>query len=124
MNWLLLVHVTLVAISLLLFIWRGVRMWSGCPVESRWLRRLLPDTVDTLLLASGVFLASFWHVAPWHDGWLAAKLGAILIYIMFGFVALQYHGDYRIRRASFVIALLVMSYIVAVAHSMSIWPWL
>ncbi|TLS78004.1 hypothetical protein FE236_02655 [Mariprofundus erugo] len=124
MSGLLLLHVTLVVISLVLFTWRGVRMWSGRPVDSRRAGRLIPDTIDTLLLISGVVLAYLWHVAPWADGWLAAKLAAIVVYILFGFVALQYRGDRRINRVSFIIALLVMGYIVAVAHTMQIWPWL
>jgi len=123
MAWLLPLHVTLVVVSLLLFVWRGARMWRGRPACGRLLHRILPDSVDTLLLGSGVLLAYALHVAPWQDAWLAAKLIAIVLYILLGFIAFRHRGSVWINRTSFIIALMTVVYIVAVAHTMQPWPW-
>jgi len=120
---LLLLHVSLVGLSLLLFFWRGLHMWVGRPVSGKVARRILPDTVDTLLLVSGIVLAYSMQFAPWQDAWLAAKLLAVLLYIVFGFIALVDTASRWIKRSSFLIALLTVLYIVAVAHTMQVAPW-
>ncbi|WP_018295380.1 SirB2 family protein [Mariprofundus ferrooxydans] len=121
--WLLPLHISLVGLSLVLFTWRGVRMWQGRPINGRLLHRYVPDTVDTMLLASGILLAWSLQVMPWHAAWLAAKLIAILLYILLGFVVFRYRGAIWINRACFVIALITVVYIIAVAHTMQPWPW-
>ncbi|MDX8405814.1 MAG: SirB2 family protein [Mariprofundus sp.] len=123
MTWLLPLHVGLVSLSLLLFIGRGIRMWMDKPVSSHLWRRVLPDTVDTLLLGSGILLAYSMHVTPWQDDWLAAKLVAIVLYVLLGMVAFRHSGALWIKRSCLMIALLTVVYIVAVAHSMQAWPW-
>jgi len=123
MSGLLLLHVSLVGLSLLLFIWRGLRMWVENPIVGRVARRVLPDTVDTLLLISGITLAYSMQFAPWQDSWLAAKLLALFLYIVFGFIALDRPVSLWIKRSSFLIALLTVLYIVAVAHTMQAVPW-
>ena len=121
--WLLPLHVSFVGLSLLLFTWRGLGMWKGRPLKGRLLHRILPDTVDTLLLGSGVLLAYALRMAPWHDTWLAAKLAAVVLYILLGFVTFRYRGAVWVKRASFTSALVTVVYIIAVAHSMQPWPW-
>jgi len=117
------VHVTLVVLSLLMFLWRGLRMWVENPIEDPVWRRVVPDTVDTLLLLSGILLAYLMQVAPWDDMWLAVKLTAIVVYILAGFVALAHTAPRWLRRTCFMVALLTVVYIVAVAHTMQVRPW-
>jgi len=122
-GWLLPLHVSLVGLSLLLFVWRGLRLWFGSPLTGRSLHRTLPDTVDTLLLASGILLAYALGVAPWQDAWLAAKLIAIVLYILLGFVSFSFRGALWVSHLCFIFALMTVVYIVAVAHTMQPWPW-
>ncbi len=50
-------HLTTIAISLALFILRGVWMMADSPrLQARWVR-IVPHLNDTLLLASGIGLA-------------------------------------------------------------------
>ncbi|MDQ6992813.1 MAG: SirB2 family protein [Mariprofundus sp.] len=123
LGWLLPLHISLVGLSLFLFIWRGVLAWQGKCMQRRLLQRFVPDSVDTLLLASGILLAYTLGFAPWQDFWLAAKLTAILFYIGLGFVAFGHGGSVRLRHFSFIFALLAVVYIVAVAHTMHASPW-
>jgi len=62
-------------------------MWCQRSPTSRLWRRVLPDTIDTLLLISGVWLAAKLQLYPFVDGWLTLKLTAVLVYIGLGFGA-------------------------------------
>ena len=99
-------------------------MWREQPVQQLLWRRIVPDTVDTLLMATGITMAVLLEVAPWENSWLAAKLIALLVYIGLGTVAFRFGRTLLIRRSSFVAALFVFSYIISVAYSRSPWPWL
>jgi len=111
------------ATSLLLFVWRGISMWRGKPVQQHMWRRTVPDAVDTLLLFTGITMAVLLEIAPWEYGWLAAKLIALLVYIGLGTVAFRFGRTMLIKRSAFVAALVVFAYIVSVARSMDPWPW-
>jgi len=82
------VHVAAAATSLTLFLLRARWMlWSPARLETRWVR-VVPHLVDTVLLASAVWLA--WQLgADGTRGWLAAKLIAVLVYMAAGTVALK-----------------------------------
>jgi len=118
------IHMSCATISLLLFSWRGISMWREQPVQQLLWRRIVPDTVDTLLMATGITMAVLLEVAPWENSWLAAKLIALLVYIGLGTVAFRFGRTLLIRRSSFVAALFVFGYIISVAYSRSPWPWL
>jgi uncharacterized membrane protein SirB2 len=117
------IHMSCAITSLLLFIWRGVSMWREKPVQQRLWRRTVPDAVDTLLLITGITMAALLEVAPWENGWLAAKLIALLTYIGLGTVAFRFGRTLLIKRSCFIAALVVFAYIVSVARSMDAWPW-
>jgi len=122
-QYLLPLHMICIVISLLLFIWRGVSMWTGKPLTTLLWRRTVPDKVDTLLLASGIGMAFALGISPLDSGWLAAKLGGLLAYISFGIVALKDTLNPRLKRCCFIAALGMFAYIVAVARTMSPMPW-
>jgi len=48
-------HACCALLTLLLFVWRGSLAVDRPPISRRWLR-WVPDSVDTLLLATGVAL--------------------------------------------------------------------
>ena len=108
-------HVAVVAISLTGFAARGVLMLARSPLlEARWIR-VAPHVVDTVLLASGIWLAWFSHQYPFVQPWLTAKLLGLFAYIGFGTIALRLGKTRTVRGVFFVLALATAAYIVAVA---------
>ena len=108
-------HILFAAISITGFVLRGVLAIKGSPVLQRpWLRRL-PHINDTLLFSAGVALAFLTHQIPFVDAWITAKLAAVLLYIVLGFVALRKTVPAKLRLASGIGALAVATYIVCVA---------
>jgi uncharacterized membrane protein SirB2 len=104
-------HMGAAAVSLLLFALRGGWMLvSPAQLQRRWVR-VAPHVVDTLLLASALWLA--WRIGP--APWIVAKVVAVLVYIALGTVALKRGRTRGIRVAAFAAALLTFGYIVSVA---------
>ncbi len=108
-------HLATIALTLTLFILRGVWMMADSPrLQARWVR-IVPHVNDTLLLASGIALAVLIQQYPLVHGWLTAKFFALIAYIVLGTVALK-RGKTRSRRiAAWIAALLVFGYMAAVA---------
>jgi uncharacterized membrane protein SirB2 len=117
-------HLTTIAITLTLFVLRGVWMMADSPrLQARWVR-IVPHINDTLLLASGIGLAVLLQQYPLVHGWITAKVFALILYIVLGTVALK-RGRTRGRRiAAWVGALLVFGYMVAVAVTHDPFPFL
>ncbi len=113
-------HLGFVAITVTLFLSRG--LWTlvqGTPPAGRW-ARVLPHANDTLLLASGLGLA--YLSGYWSQPWLMAKLGGIVLYIGLGLLALR-PGSPRAQRAgAFAAALVVLAYVIAVALAKQVLP--
>jgi uncharacterized membrane protein SirB2 len=108
-------HVTLAALSGLLFLIRGFWMLSGSArLQQRWVN-IAPHVVDTLLLASAIGLAVWSSQYPGQSAWLTGKVGGLLAYIGLGVVALKRGRTPQIRAAAFAAALVCFAYIVAVA---------
>ncbi len=119
MNYLLLkhLHMTCAALSGALFLLRGLWMLQDSPrLGQRWVRTL-PHLIDTVLLASAVTLAVWSAQYPLPQPWLTAKVGALLLYIVLGSVALKRGRSKGIRAAAFLAALATFAYIVSVALS-------
>lgn len=110
-------HVSCVILSGCGFLVRGVLMARDSPwLKSPWARRL-PDTVDSLLLASAITLALMSGQYPFVHGWLTAKVLGLLVYIGLGIRALRPGANKNVRMASWFAALGVLGYIVSVALS-------
>jgi uncharacterized membrane protein SirB2 len=108
-------HLATIAISLALFILRGLWMIAESPrLSARW-ARIVPHVNDTVLLVSGISLAYTLGLSPLEHGWLAAKIVALLAYIMLGTMALKRGKTRGQRIAAWIAALLVFGYMVAVA---------
>ena len=119
MNYLLLkhLHMTCAALSGAFFLLRGLWMLQDSPrLGHRWVRTL-PHLIDTVLLASAVTLAIWSAQYPLAQPWLTAKVGALLLYIVLGSVALKRGRSKGMRAAAFLAALATFAYIVAVALS-------
>lgn len=110
-------HVLFVFLSLTGFLLRLFWRWRRPQrLQLRWVR-VLPHVNDTALLATGLAMVVRYHWWPWQQPWLAAKLLALLVYIVLGAVALR-----RGSGGAAVAALAVFAYIVAVALGKQVVP--
>ena len=108
-------HLSTIALTLALFVLRGVWMMRESPrLHASWVR-IVPHLNDTLLLASGISLAILTRQYPLLNGWLSAKLFALFLYIVLGTIALKRGQTQGQRIAAWIAALLVFCYMVAVA---------
>ncbi len=111
------VHVACAVLSGGGFFIRGILMMR----ESVWLQarmvKVVPHVVDTVLLVSAIALASQWGWAALQLPWILAKIVALLVYIGLGVVALRAGPSKRVRVLAWLAAMLVFTYIIAVAVS-------
>jgi uncharacterized membrane protein SirB2 len=117
-----LLHQTCALLSISGFVLRGGLMLgdSGLLGE-RWMRTW-PHVIDTLLLATGVWMAVNLQFHPGNSPWLTAKLLALLAYIALGFVALRLGKTKRVRSVALLAALVCFGYIGLVAFTRSPLP--
>lgn len=108
-------HITCVVLSGLGFLLRGFWMLQESPRLQGRLPRVAPHVVDTLLLGSALALAFLSGQYPFVQGWLTAKVLALLAYIGCGSVALKRGCSKAVRGIFFVMALSCFAYIVSVA---------
>lgn len=116
-------HVTCAMMSIAGFAVRGALMLAGSPLPGRRFVRVAPHVVDTVLLASAVWLAWFLGQVPFVQSWITAKVLALFVYIALGMVAMRPGRSRKRRGAAFAAALAVAAYIVAVALRRSATPW-
>lgn len=109
------IHVGSVVLSVSGFVARGALMLARSPLLATRFVRVAPHVVDTLLLASALWLA--WAIGqyPFVNGWLTAKVLGLVAYIVLGSVALKRGRSRRVRALAFVAALATVGYIVSVA---------
>lgn len=116
-------HMGCAAASGALFLLRGGWMLRASPaLQQRWVK-IAPHLVDTALLASAIALAVWSGQSPGRQPWLAAKLCALVAYIVLGTIALKRGKTLAVRASALVAALLVFAYIVAVAVTRQPWPF-
>jgi len=109
------VHVICAALSIAGFALRGALMMRDSALLQARLARVAPHVIDTLLLASAVALSWQSGQYPFAQGWLTAKLLALILYIVLGTVALKRGRTKRARMVAFWLALLTVLYIASVA---------
>jgi uncharacterized membrane protein SirB2 len=116
-------HVGCAALSIAGFAARGALMLSGSPWLQRRFVRVAPHVVDTVLLASAIWLAWFLGQMPFGSAWITAKVLALIAYIVLGAIALRHGRTRPVRIAAFGAALAAAGYIVAVALTRDATPW-
>jgi uncharacterized membrane protein SirB2 len=111
-----LAHVTTVLASGALFFSRGLLVQAG---RSDWAQsailRYLSYTIDTALLAAALMLLAILPAANYQNGWLAAKIVLLLVYIVLGSFALKRAPTQRKRLLCFVAALVIYGFMLTVA---------
>ena len=107
-------HLITAGASLAGFVLRGVWMWRRSPLLRHRITRIAPHLNDTLLFLSALWLAvtlGYWPIPLW----LAAKIAAVVLYIVTGACGLHYAGTPPRRKLFFCLALALFAYVVAVA---------
>lgn len=116
------IHVLSAAVSIGLFVLRGIWMMRDSPRRrARW-ARIVPHVNDTILLVSAIGLALLTYQYPLVHGWLTAKVIGLFVYIGLGLVALRFGRTRRVRTLAWVAAVAVFVYIVSVALTRSPLP--
>ncbi len=112
-------HVTAVIASGLIFLIRGVAV----QVHATWPLaapvRYASYAVDTVLLAAGAALVAILPSAMFANGRLAVKLTLVVVYILFGTLALERARTQRRRRLCLLAALCTYGVIVTIAWTHS-----
>lgn len=108
-------HVGCVALSLAGFVARGGLMLAGSPLLQARFVRVAPHVVDTVLLASAVWLAWSLGQYPFVHGWITAKVLGLVAYIALGTIALRRGRTKAVRAAAFAGALAAAGWVVSVA---------
>jgi uncharacterized membrane protein SirB2 len=108
-------HVGAVVLSLTGFAARGALMLAGSRLLEARFVRVAPHVIDTVLLASALWLCWVIGQYPFVQGWLTAKVLGLLAYIVLGSIALRRGRTRGARVAAFVGALAAAGYIVCVA---------
>jgi len=122
------VHIFTVILSGSLFALRGMFALAG----ARWPHaapvRYLSYTIDTTLLTAALMLVSILPGAMFANGWLAAKLVLVVVYVVLGVLAMKRGRTRGIRWGCYVAALLVFATIYGIArmhHPLGwLYPWL
>lgn len=114
-----LVHISCAGISISLFLLRGVLQFSGVDWRQRRWLRIAPHVNDTVLLGAAIALSLYSHQYPLAQGWLTAKVLALLLYIGLGSIAFRRGLPRSQQAAAFIAALLTVGYIVATAINRS-----
>jgi uncharacterized membrane protein SirB2 len=116
-------HVTCVVLTYSLFVTRGILMLvDSTALQARW-ARVAPHVIDTVLLGAAIGMLVIAQLNPLHAPWLIAKIVGLLLYIGIGTVALKRGRTRGLRIAAWLLAQLVLFYIVAVAFAKSPWPF-
>lgn len=111
------IHLLTVSFSILLFILRYIWMILESPLlQKKWVK-ILPHIIDTLLLVSAIILAIQISQYPFVDGWLTAKVIALLLYIVLGTIALKRGKTKALRVFAGLLAIVTFAYILTVAIS-------
>jgi uncharacterized membrane protein SirB2 len=108
-------HIALAAASVTLFVARvlGVLWQARWPLRSAL--RVASVAIDTLLVSAGGLLWWFLSLHPGRDRWLLLKLVLIVAYIGLGSLAMRRARTRAGKAAAFVLALLAIAAVVALA---------
>ncbi|MES9903865.1 MAG: SirB2 family protein [Sedimenticola sp.] len=121
--WIKNAHVITVVFNIAFFSLRYYWMLRRSSQVNKKIVRWISQLNDTLLLIAGIALALHIHQYPFQVQWLTVKLVGLLLYIIFGTLALKRGKSRKARRIYGVLALLTVGYIVTVALSRTAASW-
>jgi uncharacterized membrane protein SirB2 len=115
-------HVAFAYLTVASFVARGLLSIAESPLRNaKWIK-IAPHVIDTFLLLFGIALAVTLAISPLANGWLMAKIVALVAYIGFGVMAMRAKTR-RLKIVGFVAAIAAVGYIFAVAYSKQVMPF-
>ena len=112
------VHVTAVLCSGSLFLLRGLMLQCGRTALARAAAlRYLSYTIDSVLLTAALMLFTMLPAVVFGNGWLAAKLVLLVLYVALGIAALRADSSPRRSRVCFLAALVVFGTMFSIART-------
>lgn len=115
-----LVHIVCAYLTGAGFLLRGVWALADNPLSQHRLTKVVPHIIDTLLLLAALGMLYSWSISLPANPWLVAKIFALLVYIGFGLLMLRWGQTTRARLFGMLGGVATYAYIVAVAHSKSV----
>ena len=106
------------------FALRGYWMYTENPLLATRRAKIIPHTIDSVLLASAILMLVQWQMSPLGQPWLMAKISALLVYVGLGMVALRLGRTRRQKVGACLLAILTAGYIASVAITKSPWGML
>ena len=117
------VHVACAVLSITGYLVRGVWMMRESPwLQKKWVR-VAPHIIDTILFGSAILLAIQIQQYPLVHNWLTAKVLALVAYIVIGAIGLKYGRTRKIRVTAWLGAIAIFLYIVLVAVTRQVLPF-
>ncbi|TNF35323.1 MAG: regulator SirB [Gammaproteobacteria bacterium] len=117
-------HISCAILSITGFVVRGIWMLRDSSLLQHVLTRRLPHVIDSLLLATALLMVYLSRQYPFVFDWLTAKVMALVIYILLGTVALKRGKTLRVRAIAGMAALCTFVYILAVALTRQVVPFI
>ena len=115
-------HVAFAYLTVASFVVRGLLSIAESPLRNAKWMRIAPHVIDTFLLIFGIALAVTLSISPLTNGWLMAKIIGLIAYVGFGVMAMRAKTR-GLKIVGFVLAILTVGYIFAVAYSKQVMPF-
>jgi len=114
-------HISFAVLSLCGFALRGYWMLAASQLLKAKPTRILPHINDSLLLLTAIVLVVMSRQYPIVVGWVTIKIGLLLLYIVFGTMALKRAPSKQSRSLFLVASLMVVAMIFVVALTKPGW---
>lgn len=124
MEWVKIIHISCAVLSFSGFFLRGIWMLFDSSLLYKRRVKTAPHVIDAILLFSAFLMLYImqWSVLDYQ--WLQVKIGALLVYIALGMLALKPGRSKRVRFVAWLLGLLVFLFIVSVAISKSVFGFM
>jgi uncharacterized membrane protein SirB2 len=107
-------HLTFVALALIIFFVRGILLCINSPLLAKKWLKITPHIINTIMLVSGVVLAVNLGMKPGEHPWLMAKITGLVLFIILGVGAFKVRSP-LLQKTLWVAALVLFAYIISVA---------
>ena len=117
-------HMSVALLSGALFALRGAFALGGARWPQALPVKLLSYGIDTALLTAALMLLTILPWAMFANGWLAAKLVLVVVYVVLGVFAMRPGRRQRTRALCYIAALLVFAQVYGIARAHNPLGWL
>lgn len=120
------VHILLAVLSGSLFALRGAFAIGGAKWPNAQPVKWLSYSIDTALLTAALMLLTILPGAIFANGWLTAKIGLLVLYVVLGVFALRRANTRRGRVLGYVAALVTFVAVYSIArahHPLGFYSW-